>query len=67
MGTYGIKGVIHAWDMGKLTTEQAIGQVLLLLADLHERLTSLERQRRRGHHGIDLSRSEGDGEQESES
>ncbi len=45
MGTYGLKGVIQAWDLGKLTTEQAIGQILLLLVDLHERLTDLERKR----------------------
>ena len=46
MGTYGLKGVLQAWDLGKLTTEQAIGQILLLLVDLHERLTTLERRRK---------------------
>ncbi len=43
MGTYGLEGVIQAWELGKLTTEQAIGQILLLLAELNERITALER------------------------
>jgi len=46
MGTYGLKGAIQAWDMGKLTTEQAIGQILLLLMELHERITALEKEAR---------------------
>ena len=46
MGTYGLKGIIQAWDMDKLTTEQAIGQILLLLTDLHERITALEKEAR---------------------
>ncbi len=46
MGTYGLKGIIEAWDMDKLTTEQAIGQILLLLTDLHERITALEKEAR---------------------
>jgi len=45
MGTYGLKGVISAWELGKLTPEQAIGQILLLLIELHERITALERER----------------------
>lgn len=42
MGTYGLKGVIQAWDLGKLTTEQAVGQMLLLLEQIYERLAALE-------------------------
>ena len=49
MGTYGLKGVLQAWELGKLTTEQAVGQILLLLVDLHERLTTLERRRKDRH------------------
>ncbi len=45
MGTYGLEGVIHAWEQGKLTTEQAIGQILLLLVELNERISTLERAR----------------------
>jgi hypothetical protein len=42
VGTYGLEGVIQAWELGKLTTEQAIGQILLLLQELEERLRCLE-------------------------
>jgi len=44
MGTYGLQGVIRAWELGKLTSEQAIGQILLLLVEVHERLNELERR-----------------------
>jgi len=44
MGTYGLEGVIQAWEQGKLTTEQAIGQTLLLLQELKEQLRSVERR-----------------------
>lgn len=42
MGTYGLEGVIQAWGRGDLTIEQAIGQILLLLQELEERLRSAE-------------------------
>ncbi|MDY7076786.1 MAG: hypothetical protein SXV54_07650 [Chloroflexota bacterium] len=42
MGTYGLEGVIQAWEQEQLTTEQAIGQILLLLREIEERLRSLE-------------------------
>ncbi len=44
MGTYGLEGVLRAWERGQLTTEQAIGQILLLLQELEERLHSLDRR-----------------------
>ena len=44
MGTYGLQGVIQAWELGKITTEQAIGQILLLLVALEERLREIEQQ-----------------------
>ncbi len=44
MGTYGLEGVIRAWAQGRLTTEQAIGQILLLLQELEERIRSAERR-----------------------
>jgi hypothetical protein len=44
MGTYGLEGVIKAWGRGDLTIEQAIGQILLLLQELEERLCSVERR-----------------------
>ncbi len=44
MGTYGLDGVIQAWGRGDLTMEQAIGQILLLLRELEERLRDAERR-----------------------
>ena len=44
MGTYGLDGVIRAWGQEKLTIEQAIGQILLLLCQLEERLRSIEQR-----------------------
>lgn len=44
MGTYGLTDVIQAWDQERLTTEQAVGQILLLLQELEERLGNLERR-----------------------
>ena len=40
--TYGLEGVLRRWEVGKLTTEQAIGQLLLLLRQLDERVQELE-------------------------
>jgi hypothetical protein len=48
MGTYGLQGVIRAWELGKITTEQAIGQILLLLVEIHERLNEIERRQSKG-------------------
>lgn len=42
MGTYGLEGVIRAWELEQLTTEQAIGQILQLIAEIEERLRDLE-------------------------
>ena len=44
MGTYGLQEVIRRWERGKLTTEQAIGQIPLLLLELERRVRELERQ-----------------------
>jgi hypothetical protein len=44
MGTYGLEGVIRAWEREELTTEQAIGQILLLLQELEERIRGIERR-----------------------
>ncbi len=44
MGTYGLQEVIRRWERGKLTTEQAIGQILLLILELEWQVQELERQ-----------------------
>ena len=46
MGTYGLKGVMVRWKAGKLTSEQAIGQMLQLLEIMEQRLGELERRQR---------------------
>jgi len=45
MGTYGLPELIRRWGREQLTTEQAIGQILLLLVELDKRLRKLERRR----------------------
>ena len=44
MGTYGLEGVIRAWEQEQLTTEQAVGQILLLIGELKEQIQNLERR-----------------------
>jgi hypothetical protein len=47
MGTYGLEGVMRAWELEKLTPEQTIGQMLQLMKDFEERLRDIERKYRR--------------------
>ena len=42
MSTYGLEEVIQRWSAEKLTVEQAIGQILLLIREMDERLQELE-------------------------
>jgi hypothetical protein len=42
MGTYPIETIIREWSKGKLTNEQAMGQVLQLIQELQERLKEIE-------------------------
>ena len=44
MGTYSLEGILLAWKTEKLTTEQAVGQILQLLQDLERRVTALEQK-----------------------
>jgi hypothetical protein len=44
MGNYNFDELINLWEREKLTTEQAVGQVLLLLRSLSERIRDLERR-----------------------
>jgi hypothetical protein len=43
--TYGLQELIRRWGRDQLTSEQAIGQILLLLVELDKRLQKLERRR----------------------
>ncbi len=42
MGTYSLEGILLAWKTEKLTTEQAIGQILQLIQELDRRVDGLE-------------------------
>jgi hypothetical protein len=44
MGTYGLEEAIDRWGRGDLTVEQIIGQILLLLQAIEERLREVERK-----------------------
>jgi len=44
MGTYSLETLIRKWGLSELTTEQAIGQILLILQELIRRLEALERR-----------------------
>jgi hypothetical protein len=43
MGIYSLDELIRRWQTGQLTVEQAIGQILLVLKELVERMRALER------------------------
>ena len=42
MGTYSLEHIIQEWGKGKLTEEQVVGQVLLILQGIHKHLALLE-------------------------
>ena len=42
MGTYSLETLIRKWGLSELTTEQAIGQILLILRELIRRVEALE-------------------------
>ena len=43
MGAYSLEAILLAWKTEKLTTEQAVGQILQLLQELDRRLVTLEK------------------------
>ena len=47
MSHYNLEELIIRWEQEKVTTEQAVGQMLLVLRTLVERVQELERWRRR--------------------
>ena len=42
MGTYPLETIIREWKNGKLTTEQTVGQVLLLIQEMQKRMAEIE-------------------------
>ena len=51
MSNYNLDELIARWEHEKVTTEQVVGQVLLMLRTLVERIEELERWRRRQEKG----------------
>ena len=47
MGIYSLETLIRKWGLSELTTEQAIGQILLVLQELVRRVEILEERRGR--------------------
>ena len=45
MGNYTLEEVIKRWTRGDLTTEQVVGQTLLILQDVARRVGTLEKLR----------------------
>jgi len=42
MGTYTLEHIIQEWGKSKLTEEQVIGQILLILQGIHKQLALVE-------------------------
>jgi len=60
MNTYNISEIIKMWEHVELTVDQAIGQLLLHIQDLSQRVSTLERRLEtstRPNHPPDGSRS----------
>lgn len=52
MGNYTLNEVVKRWTRGDMTTEQVVGQTLLILQDIARRVGTLEKLR-------ELDRNEG--------
>ena len=48
MGTYSVEEAIELWRVGKLTADQAIGQLLQFVRDDRKRMNEIERRVARG-------------------
>ena len=46
MSHYELEELVSLWNREKLTPEQMVGQILLLLVSIHQRLNQLEKQQR---------------------
>lgn len=42
MGTYSLEYVIQGWKKGKLSAEQVIGQILLMIQEIRRQLAQIE-------------------------
>lgn len=44
MGSYSLGAILQKWEKGELSTEQAVGQTLLVVQELSDRVGNLERR-----------------------
>lgn len=51
MGNYSLDEVIKRWERGTLTTEQAVGQLLLIARTLSRRVGALEKRAEKQRNG----------------
>lgn len=51
MGTYTLEEVIKRWTRGDMTTEQVVGQTLLIIQDISRRVGTLEKLREADRNG----------------
>jgi hypothetical protein len=42
MGMYSLEHIIREWKKAELTAEQVIGQVLLMIREMHKQLAQIE-------------------------
>jgi hypothetical protein len=68
MSAYDMDSILNKWERGTITTEQAVGQILLLIQALSQRVGHLERrlERKRGSREEQVADKEAKDEAESE-
>lgn len=59
MGSYTLDEVMKRWTRGNITTEQAVGQTLLILQDIARRVGALEKIREEERNGRKPGQDEG--------
>ncbi|WP_420643813.1 hypothetical protein [Candidatus Leptofilum sp.] len=58
MGNYTLNEVIRRWTRGDMTTEQTVGQTLLILQDMARRVGVLEKLREEERNGRKTGKDE---------
>ena len=66
MSAYDIDALLNKWERGTITTEQAVGQTLLLIQGVSQRVGNLERRMERRRIGREERVEEKGGENELE-
>ena len=61
MGSYTLDEVMKRWTRGNMTTEQAVGQTLLIVQDIGRRVGVLEKMWEAERNGRKTGKEEGEG------